>query len=262
MNPEFQKNYHLFLTFFITGELKNTYGTGCFLLQNTGQNLVFSKNGLLTTVAYQKSNGELTYAVEGSIAIAGLLIRWLRDNIGIINSIQEVETLAKEVDSTSGVFVVPAFTGLFCPYWKAEARGVISGLTQHCKKHHIARACLEAVAWQVKDVVSSMEQDGQVCTLLKADGGMTGNKLLMQIQSDILQIPILVPKMAESTALGAAVAAGSFRSLWKAPGWEAFDCSEADKNEVDDRAFSRIEPLEDRSNDYVKWKKAVEKSFE
>lgn len=243
------------------GQLKNTYGTGCFLLQNTGDRRVFSKHGLLTTVGYQKQNGEYVYAVEGSIGVAGLLIRWLRDQLQFFKDASEVETMAGSVENSGGVFIVPAFSGLFCPYWASDARGVICGLTQHSNRNHIARAALDAVAWQVKDIVDAMKQDGQTCTLLKADGGMTANKLLMQIQSDVLQIPVAVPKMAESTALGAAVAAGMAVGSWSAPGWEAFKSDVAEvADDLEVAGFTTYAPKSSMEPQFKKWKKAVERS--
>jgi len=249
-----------------SGQLKNTYGTGCFLLQNTGAKRVFSKHGLLTTVGYQKQDGEFVYAVEGSIGVAGLLVRWLRDQLQFFKDAHEIERLAAEVSDSGGVFIVPAFSGLFCPYWASDARGVICGLTQHSNKNHIARAALDAVAWQVRDIVDAMRQDGQACTLLKADGGMTANKLMMQVQADVLQIPVVVPKMAESTALGAAVAAGMAVDGWSAPGWESFKCSNASgatdepPRSPDDISFTRYMPQASMEAQFKKWKKAVERS--
>lgn len=249
-----------------SGELKNTYGTGCFLLQNTGTERIFSENGLLTTVGYQKQNGEFVYAIEGSIGVAGLLIRWLRDQLEFFKDAREVEAMAKTVEDSGGVYIVPAFSGLFCPYWASDARGVICGLTQFSNKNHIARAALEAVAWQVRDIVDAMKSDGQPCAVLKADGGMTVNKTLMQIQSDILQIPVLVPEMAESTALGAAVAAGMAIDCWDAPGWEMFKDFEGEKKiestgeGTESGEFTRYEPKTDMDGAFKKWKKAVQRS--
>jgi len=265
------------------GLLKCTYGTGCFLLQNTGQEKVFSKSGLLTTVAYQKADGQLVYALEGSIAIAGLLIRWLKDQLQIINSPKELNEHAESVTDSGGVTIVPAFGGLFCPYWDSSARGVICGLTQYSNKSHICRAALEAVAFQVKDVLEAMKADGQTCKALKADGGMTNSSLMMQIQADILGVPVVVPEMKESTALGAAAAAGCFLGVWEAKGWELFrgqgrdlnesgssgersdsrDSSEADSAiEEEQLKFVVTRPSESGGQmyDYGKWKLAVSKS--
>lgn len=243
------------------GQLKNTYGTGCFLLQNTGKERVFSKSGLLTTVGYQKQNGEFVYAIEGSIGVAGLLIRWLRDQMQFFKDAAEVETMASNVEDSGGVYIVPAFSGLFCPYWASDARGVICGLTQFSNRNHIARACLEAVAWQVRDIVDAMRADGQPCTMLKADGGMTANKLLMQIQSDILQIPVMVPEMSESTALGAAVASGSAIGQWRAAGWELLsDNTTKASNESGSDSFTKFEPKNNMDTQFAKWKKAVQRS--
>ena len=276
------------------GLLKNTYGTGCFLLQNTGTQKIYSNSGLLTTVGYQKSDGTIIYALEGSIAIAGLLTKWLQEQLGLVKNVQELNEFANQVDNSGGVHIVPAFGGLFCPYWDASARGIICGLTQYSNKNHICRAALEAVAWQVKDVIEAMKNDGQECKVLKADGGMTNSKLLMQIQADILNIPVVTPEMKESTALGAAAAAGCFIGEWEAKGWENFKSSKSssksssernseesrDSRESDDRSISKdssdvdsayqeedqlkfyvTKPREGQNEyDYSKWKKAVEKS--
>jgi glycerol kinase len=202
-------------TCFSPGEAKNTYGTGCFMLMNTGTKVVPSKSGLLTTLGYKIGDQPAVYALEGSIAITGALVQWLRDNLGMIARSEEVEALAKTVDDNGGVYFVPAFSGLFAPYWRSEARGVIAGLTRYVTKGHIARAVLEATAWQTREVLDAMNADSGVdLTALKVDGGMVYNELLMQFQSDVLGVPVIRPKVAETTALGAAYAAGLAVGFW------------------------------------------------
>jgi glycerol kinase len=197
------------------GEAKNTYGTGCFLLLNTGPEAVDSASGLLTTVAYQMGTQPATYALEGSVAIAGALVQWLRDNLGLISSAPEVESLARTVDDNGGVYIVPAFSGLFAPYWRPDARGVIAGLTRYANRGHLARAALEATAYQTFDVLEAMTQDSGVrLTVLKVDGGMVQNELLMQFQADVLGVPVIRPRISETTALGAAYAAGLAVGFW------------------------------------------------
>ncbi len=204
-------------TCFSAGEAKNTYGTGCFMLLNTGTKPVPSKSGLLTTLGYKIGNEPAVYALEGSIAITGALVQWLRDNLGMIKTSPEIEELAKTVDDNGGVYFVPAFSGLFAPYWKSDARGVIAGLTRYVNKGHIARAVLEATAWQTREVLDAMNADSGVpLTALKVDGGMVYNDLLMQFQSDVLGVPVIRPKVAETTALGAAYAAGLAVGFWSA----------------------------------------------
>jgi glycerol kinase len=196
-------------TCFEQGEAKNTYGTGCFLLLNTGTRPVRSRHGLLTTVAYQFGRQPARYALEGSVAVAGTLVQWLRDNLGLIGKSSEIEALARSVEDNGGVYFVPAFSGLFAPYWKSNARGVIAGLTQYANKGHLARAMLEASAFQTRDVVEAMENDaGFRLEVLRVDGGMIENNLLMQFQADILDRPVVRPVIKETTALGAAYAAG------------------------------------------------------
>jgi glycerol kinase len=196
-------------TCFKSGEAKNTYGTGCFLLMNTGGKPVQSQHGLLTTVAYKAAGQPAQYALEGSVAIAGALVQWLRDNLGLIQSSPEIEQLAGTVEDNGGVYIVPAFSGLFAPHWKENARGVIAGLTRYANKGHLARAVLEAVAFQTREVVEAMEQDSGIrLEALRVDGGMTGNDLLMQFQADILNRPVVLPVVQETTSLGAAYAAG------------------------------------------------------
>ncbi len=202
-------------TCFNPGEAKNTYGTGCFMLLNTGEKPVPSKSGLLTTVAYQFHNAPALYALEGSIAVAGSLVQWMRDNLGIIDKSQDIEALASTVDDNGGVYFVPAFSGLFAPYWRSDARGVIVGLTRFANKGHLARAVLEATAFQSREVLEAMEMDSEVkLTSLRVDGGMVHNHLLMQFQSDILGVPVVRPKISETTALGAAYAAGLAVGFW------------------------------------------------
>ena len=204
-------------TCFSAGEAKNTYGTGCFMLMNTGTKVVPSKSGLLTTLGYKIGDQPAVYALEGSIAITGALVQWLRDNLGMITSSAEVEALANTVEDNGGVYFVPAFSGLFAPYWRSEARGVIAGLTRYVNKGHIARAVLEATAWQTREVLDAMNADSGVeLTALKVDGGMVFNETLMQFQSDVLGVPVIRPKVAETTALGAAYAAGLAVGFWKA----------------------------------------------
>ncbi len=196
-------------TCFEPGEVKNTYGTGCFLLMNTGEKIVASQSGLLTTVAYKIGSAAACYAIEGSVAIAGALVQWLRDNLGMIGSSAEIETLARTVKDNGGVYIVPAFSGLYAPYWKATARGVIAGLTRYANKGHIARAALEATAFQTREVVEAMEKDARTrLRTLRVDGGMVANDLLMQFQADILNREVVRPAILETTALGACYAAG------------------------------------------------------
>jgi glycerol kinase len=196
-------------TCFKSGEAKNTYGTGCFLLMNTGEQPGQSQHGLLTTVAYKAAGQPAQYALEGSVAVAGALVQWLRDNLGLIQSSPEIEQLAGTVKDNGGVYIVPAFSGLFAPHWKESARGVIAGLTRYANKGHLARAVLEAVAFQTREVVEAMEQDSGIrLEALRVDGGMTGNDLLMQFQADILNRPVVLPAVQETTSQGAAYAAG------------------------------------------------------
>ncbi|HEU5415037.1 MAG TPA: glycerol kinase GlpK [Candidatus Angelobacter sp.] len=196
-------------TCFVRGEAKNTYGTGCFLLMNTGEKPVPSQHGLLTTVAYKFGVSPACYALEGSVAIAGALVQWLRDNLGLFKSSAEIEELARDVEDNGGVYFVPAFSGLYAPYWNNNARGVIAGLTRYANRSHIARAVLEATAFQTRDVVRAMEKDSGIpLEILRVDGGMVVNDLLMQFQADILDREVVRPAMKETTALGAAYAAG------------------------------------------------------
>lgn len=243
-------------TCFSPGEAKNTYGTGCFMLLNTGEAIVPSKQGLLTTVAYKMGESPAVYALEGSIAIAGALVQWLRDNLGIINTSAEVETLANTVEDSGGVYVVPAFSGLYAPYWKDSARGVIAGLTRYATKAHIARAVLEATAWQTREVLDAMNQDSAVQLLsLKVDGGMVGNHTLMQFQSDVLGVPVVRPVVAETTALGAAYAAGLAVGFWS-------QLAQLRDNWAVDCTWEPKMPIALREQKYRFWKKAVSRTFD
>ena len=241
-------------TCFEPGEAKNTYGTGCFLLLNTGEKPVQSSAGLLTTLAYQFGSDSACYALEGSVAVTGALVQWLRDNLGMIESSADVEALANEVDDNGDVYFVPAFSGLYAPHWDASARGIIAGLTRYANKYHIARAALEATAFQTQEVVAAMEQDaGIALSELRVDGGMIANDLLMQFQADMLGAPVVIPKVAETTALGAAYAAGLAVGYWA-------DTDDLRKNWAMDR---RIEPnmdAEQRDQLLMSWRRAVEKS--
>ncbi|TFH34435.1 MAG: glycerol kinase GlpK, partial [Anaerolineales bacterium] len=202
-------------TCFSPGEAKNTYGTGCFMLLNTGEKRIPSQSGLITTVGYRFGKSAPIYALEGSIAITGALVQWLRDNLGLIDSAPEVETLARSVEDNGGIYFVPAFSGLFAPYWRTDARGVIVGLTRYIHKGHLARAVLEATAFQTYDVLQAMVRDSGVqLSALKVDGGMVRNELLMQFQADMLQVPVVLPTVVETTALGAAYAAGLAVGFW------------------------------------------------
>lgn len=201
---------------FEKGSSKNTYGTGCFMLQNTGPEIVHSNHGLLTTVAYRKGTDKACYALEGSIAVAGSLVQWVRDNLGLIRESAEIETLASTVADSGGVYIVPAFSGLFAPYWRTEARGIIAGLTAYVTSGHIARAVIESTAFQTRDIVEAMEKDsGIAISELKVDGGMVVDEILMQFQADLLEVPVIRPEVTETTALGAAYAAGLSVGFWK-----------------------------------------------
>ncbi|HWA63099.1 MAG TPA: glycerol kinase GlpK [Caulobacteraceae bacterium] len=243
-------------TCFSPGEGKCTYGTGAFFLMNTGERAVQSKNGLLTTVGYRIGDQPAVYALEGSIAVAGSLVQWVRDNLGLIRSAPEIEALARSVDDNGGVYFVPAFAGLFAPYWRSDARGVIAGLTGFNTKGHIARAVLEAVAWQVREVADAMAADsGQALTALKADGGMTANDLLMQFQADVLGVPVVRPKVAETTCLGAAYAAGLAVGFWP-------DLDTLRGHWAKDAEWTPALPPAERERQYARWKKAVQRTFD
>jgi len=243
-------------TCFNPGEAKNTYGTGCFMLLNTGEKPVQSKSGLLTTLGYKIGNQKAVYALEGSIAITGALIQWLRDNLGLIQSSAEVEALAKSVEDAGGIYFVPAFSGLYAPYWKSDARGVIVGLTRYINKGHIARAALEATAYQTREVLDAMNADSGVkLSALKVDGGMVFNDLLMQFQSDILDVPVIRPKVSETTALGAAYAAGLAVGFWK-------DYDELRANWAKEKEWQPAMDSDLRKKLYSGWKKAVTRTFD
>jgi glycerol kinase len=238
------------------GEAKNTYGTGNFLLLNTGTELIRSKNGLLTTVCYQFGDAEPVYALEGSIAVTGSAVQWLRDQLGIIRSAAEVEMLAKEVDDNGGVYFVPAFSGLFAPYWRSDARGAIVGLSRFNNNSHIARATLEAICYQSRDVADAMEQDSGVhLEVLKVDGGVTANDLCMQLQADVLGVPVSRPVVAETTALGAAYAAGLAVGFWKTPDELRANWQESK------RWFPEWDDAQ-RCDGYAGWKKAVQRTLD
>ncbi|HEX5505469.1 MAG TPA: glycerol kinase GlpK [Thermomicrobiales bacterium] len=242
-------------TCFAPGEAKNTYGTGCFLLLNTGTAPVASRSGLLTTVAYRFGAAPPAYALEGSIAIAGALVQWLRDNLGLIAGAAEIEALAASVPDNGGAYIVPAFSGLFAPYWRADARGVIAGLTRYVTKAHLARAALEATAYQTRDVVEAMARDsGVALAALKVDGGMVRNDLLMQFQADLLGVPVVRPRVAETTALGAAYAAGLATGVWASP-------DDLRRNWAVDRTWAPALDAATRARLYRDWQRAVERTF-
>lgn len=243
-------------TCYSPGEAKNTYGTGCFMLLNTGTVPVQSKNGLLTTLCYKFGSAPAVYALEGSIAITGALVQWLRDNLGMITSSGEVEALANLVDDNGGIYFVPAFSGLFAPYWRSDARGAIVGLTRYVTKGHIARAVLEATAYQTREVLDAMNADSGVdLTALKVDGGMVFNTTLMQFQADILGVPVIRPKVAETTALGAAYAAGLAVGYWN-------NTDELRANWGVDHTWTPNLDAEKRASLYKGWKKAVTRTFD
>ena len=243
-------------TCFSVGEAKNTYGTGNFLLLNTGTEAVPSKSGLLTTVGYKIGDQDAIYCLEGSIAITGALVQWLRDNLKMIKAAPEVEDLAKSVDDNGGCYIVPAFSGLFAPYWKSNARGVVAGLTRYVNAGHIARATLEATAYQSREVVEAMDADsGVALESLKVDGGMVGNDLLMQFQADLLGVPVIRPKVPETTSLGAAYAAGLATGFWN----EVEDLRE---NWVEDKRWEPQMESAKRDEYYKYWKRAVTRTFD
>jgi glycerol kinase len=243
-------------TCFDTGEAKNTYGTGCFMLLNTGEKPVPSESSLLTTLGYKIGDQPAVYALEGSIAITGALVQWLRDNLGIIEKSSDVEELAKNVEDNGGIYFVPAFSGLFAPYWRSDARGAIVGMTRYINKNHIARATLEATAFQTREVLDAMEKDSGVkLTALKVDGGMVFNEMLMQFQADMLDVPVIRPKVAETTALGAAYAAGLAVGFW-----DNFD--ELRANWGQDKEWKPDMKADEREKLYKGWKKAVTRTFD
>jgi glycerol kinase len=241
---------------FEPGEAKNTYGTGCFLLMNTGGQPVTSTCGLLTTVAYRLGSQPACYALEGSVALTGALVQWLRDNLGLIASSDGIEALARSVEDNGGVYFVPAFSGLYAPYWKDSARGVIAGLTRYANKGHLAHAILEATAFQTREVLDAMEQDSGIhLATLRADGGMVANELLMQFQADILNRPVVRPVMRETTALGAAYAAGLAVGCFA-------DLDDLRANWQADRTWHPTMEEGQRTRLYRYWKKAVQRSFD
>jgi glycerol kinase len=242
-------------TCFSAGEAKNTYGTGCFMLLNTGTKPVQSKNGLLTTLGYKIGDQAAVYCLEGSIAITGALVQWLRDNLGLIAKSADVEVLAKTVEDNGGIYFVPAFSGLFAPYWKSDARGAIVGMTRYVNKGHIARAALEATAFQTREVLDAMNADSGVkLKALKVDGGMVFNDTLMQFQSDVLGVPVIRPTVAETTALGAAYAAGLAVGYWKA-------VNDLRANWGKDHEWTPKMAAKQRDGLYKSWKKAVTRTF-
>jgi glycerol kinase len=243
-------------TCFSPGEAKCTYGTGAFLLLNTGTEAVSSKSGLLTTVGYRIGEAPATYVLEGSIAVAGSLVQWVRDNLGLIGKAADIEALAASVPDTGGCAFVPAFAGLFAPHWRSDARGVIAGLTGYVTKAHIARAVLEATAWQVREVADAMAADrGEAMTELKVDGGMTANCLLMQMQADVLDTPVVRPQVAETTCLGAAYAAGLAVGYWP-------DVETLKANWRVDRTWRPAMTAQARAADAARWKKAVSRTLD
>lgn len=241
---------------FDAGESKNTYGTGNFLIFQTGTEIVKSENGLLTTVGYKLGDEPAHYALEGSIAVTGSLVQWLRDQLGIITSAPEVEALATTVEDNGGVYFVPAFSGLFAPYWRPDARGAILGLTRYANRGHLARAALEATAFQTREVLDAVNADSGVdLTELKVDGGMIANDTLMQFQADVLGVPVVRPVVAETTALGAAYAAGLAVGFWN-------DLDELRANWQEDRRWTPNDDVEERARQLRLWKQAVSKSMD
>ena len=238
------------------GDAKNTYGTGNFLLLNTGEQLCRSSNGLLSTVCYRFGDAAPVYALEGSIAVTGSAVQWLRDQLQIILDAREIEALASQVDSAAHMYFVPAFSGLFAPYWRSDARGVIVGLSRFHTRAHIARATLEAICYQSRDVVEAMEKDAGVqLDELKVDGGVTANALCMQIQADTLGVEVSKPVVAETTALGAAYAAGLATRFWASP-------EDLRANWLEDRRWTPQISEEERAEGYEGWKKAVQRTLD
>jgi len=243
-------------TCFSVGEAKNTYGTGCFMLLNTGLKPVPSQNGLLTTVGYKIGDQPTVYCLEGSIAITGALVQWLRDNLRFFDFSSHIEEYASAVEDSGGIYIVPAFSGLFAPYWKSNARGVIVGLTRYITKNHICRAALEATAYQTREVLDAMNKDSGVdLTALKVDGGMVFNNTLMQFQADILGVPVIRPTVSETTALGAAYAAGLAVGFWK-------EVEDLRANWGKDHEWSPQMDSATRERLYSGWKKAVTRTFD
>jgi glycerol kinase len=243
-------------TCFSAGEAKNTYGTGCFMLLNTGTKIVPSKSGLLTTLAYKIGNQPAMYALEGSIAITGALVQWLRDNLRMFDFAKHIEDYASQVPDAGGMYIVPAFSGLFAPYWKSDARGVFVGLTRFINRNHVARAALEATAYQTREVLDAMNADSGVeLKALKVDGGMVYNNLLMQFQADILGVPVIRPTVAETTSLGAAYAAGLATGFWN-------KVEDLHANWGMDKEWQPEMGAEKRDELYAGWKKAVTRTFD
>jgi glycerol kinase len=241
---------------FAPGEAKNTYGTGNFLLLNTGAELVRSEHGLLTTVCYQFGGHSPVYALEGSIAVTGSAVQWLRDQLGVISEAAEIESLAAQVQDNGGVYFVPAFSGLFAPYWRSDARGVIAGLSRYHTSAHLARATLEAICYQSRDVIEAMARDsGVTLDVLKVDGGVTANSLCMQLQADILGVPVSRPVVAETTALGAAYAAGLAVGFWK-------DTDELRANWNQAQRWSPEWTDQQRRDGYAGWQKAIARTLD
>jgi glycerol kinase len=238
------------------GEAKNTYGTGNFLLLNTGTEIVRSHAGLITTVCYRFADEAPVYALEGSIAVTGSAVQWLRDQLGIISGAAQSETLARQVDDSGGVYFVPAFSGLFAPYWRSDARGAIVGLSRYSTNAHLARATLEAICYQSRAVAEAMEQDSGVhLEVLRVDGGVTANDLCMQIQADVLGVPVSRPEVAETTALGAAYAAGLAVGFWS-------DTDELRANWHESRRWEPTWTDEQRDSGYASWQKAVDRTLD
>jgi glycerol kinase len=241
---------------FSAGEAKNTYGTGCFMILNTGTNIVPSKSGLLTTLCYKFGDEPAVYALEGSIAITGALVQWLRDNLDFFDFSPHIEDYAKTVEDNGGIYFVPAFSGLFAPYWRSDARGAIVGLTRYVNKGHFARAALEATAYQTREVLDAMNKDsGVALTALKVDGGMVYNNLLMQFQADVLGVPVIRPLVAETTALGAAYAAGYAVGFWQST-------DEMRENWGVDHTWEPAADSNASTELYAQWKKAVTRTFD
>ncbi|MDQ2796315.1 MAG: FGGY-family carbohydrate kinase, partial [Actinomycetota bacterium] len=246
---------------FAPGEAKNTYGTGNFMLLNTGEELVRSQHGLLTTVAYQLGSDKPVYALEGSIAVTGSAVQWLRDQLGLIRSAADVESLAGQVEDTGGVYFVPAFSGLFAPYWRADARGAVLGLSRYNTAAHLARATLEAICFQTRDVAEAMVEDSAGAasaldlSVLKVDGGVTANDLCMQIQADVLGVEVSRPEVRETTALGAAYAAGLATGFWSGT-------DELRANWREDKRWTPMWSEDRRESAYAGWRKAVERTFD
>ena len=241
---------------FEKGMAKNTYGTGCFMLMNTGEEAIFSENGLLTTVCYKIGDQPTVYALEGSIAVAGSLVQWLRDNLKMFETAPEIEALANTVEDNGGAYFVPAFSGLFAPYWRPDARGALVGLTRYVNRGHIARAVLESTAYQTREVLEAMNADSGVpLTELRVDGGMTANETLMQFQADQVNVPVVRPVVAETTALGAAYAAGIAVGFWEGE-------KDVTANWAEDKRWEPKMDQDERERLFRNWKKAVTKTFD